>query len=169
MKKSFIMMIVIAISSCNNTRLSNELLGFQKQAALESMNIDVVHNFYKGLDTQDTVLLNSLIDKDFKSFFGSSDEPVNFYELKPLIKEFYTAFPDYRHNINRVFAADDVVVCLVTFTGTHRASFMGQLPGGNKVKYNGVQTFRIKDGRITELYEVADDLTFMKQLGLALK
>ena len=89
--------------------------------------------------------------------------------MEPYIKMFYTAFPDYKHEIDGIIAADDKVVCRVTFTGTFTNSFMGMNPSGEKFKYKGIQIFQFANNKVTNLWAVEDELGLMTQLGLELK
>ena len=69
-----------------------------------------------------------------------------------------------------VIAEADRVVVRAVFEGTQTGdlAFKQPVPAtGKHVRIEQVQTFRIKDGKIVELWMTMDHLDLMKQLGLA--
>lgn len=159
----------LTMAACKDSQLKSDLLKFQNQENIEDKNIKTVKGFYKYLDNQDTVSLNGLIDKDFVSYFGSSEESISFDKLKPLIKSFYSAFPDYKHEVENIFASGEFVASKLNYTGTHSNTFMDIKSTGKKISYKGIFIFKIKDGLINEIHGIEDDLTMLTQIGLELK
>ena len=157
------------MTSCQDSELKKELSKFQNDTALESENIKIVKTFYNYLDSHDTSSFSNLIHKNFVSFFGSSEDSITLVELKPLMRSFYSAFPDFKHHIKNIFASGDFVVCHAKYTGTHKGDFMNIPATGIKISFKGIHIFKIKEGSIIELHEVADNLSFMTQIGLTLK
>jgi steroid delta-isomerase-like uncharacterized protein len=80
---------------------------------------------------------------------------------------FRGAFPDWRSEVHLLIAEDDLVAEVFTATGTHRGEVMGVAPTGQQISLQGINVFRIDDGRITERWGRLDDLGFLQQLGLA--
>lgn len=160
---------LMTIMACENTKLKSELLAFQEKENLEKQNLEVIKNFYTHLDRQDTVSLAALLDQDFMSYFGSADDALNYAQLSRLIRDFYTAFPDYRHEVLHSFASGDYVASLLSYTGTHLNVFMGLEASGKKIAYKGIFLFKLKNGRIQELWGIEDDLTLLTQIGHELR
>jgi predicted ester cyclase len=63
-------------------------------------------------------------------------------------------------------AEGDKVVTRKTFHGTHRGAFMGLPPTGNAVSFDVIDIVRIRDGQLIEHWNVVDQLTLLRQLGL---
>jgi hypothetical protein len=84
----------LALTSCSDSHVKNKLSQLEQQAALEEANIKTITNFYEFMDQQDSTSLEKLIGKDFALFFGSSEEPLRYNQIKPLINKVYLAFPD---------------------------------------------------------------------------
>ena len=60
-------------------------------------------------------------------------------DMKRLVKEWYTSFPDAQMEIRLVAAEDDLVAVWVTFAGTHKAP-MGPFPAtGKRMEPDDVQ------------------------------
>ena len=159
----------MAITACTSSSLKNDLLVFEEKENSEKKNLEVIKNFYHFLDRQDTVSFVALLDRDFVSYFGSSDDPLNYAKLSWLIRDFYSAFPDYRHEVINSFASGDYVASLLSYTGTHLNTFMGMESSGKKISYKGIFIFKIKNGLIQELHGLEDDLTMLTQIGFELK
>jgi predicted ester cyclase len=79
------------------------------------------------------------------------------------------AFPDYRHTIEDLVAADDKVVLRWTARGTHQGELVTEVmrvpPTGKQMTITGIHIFRIADGRIAERWVEADVLGVLQQLG----
>ena len=134
----------------------------------ESNNIELVKKFYHYLDTGKLDDIKLLCNPQAKFFYESGD-PVTFEEMVPLIKMFYTSFPDYKHVVEDVFAVGDKVTARLSYSGTFRESFMGLNPNGSSFKYVGVHIFQFKDGKVSTFWGIEDELGMMTQLGLELK
>ena len=63
-------------------------------------------------------------------------------------------------------AEEDKVVVRWTASGTHQGSLMGIPPTGKEVAVTGVDIFRVKEGKLAELWLNWDQLGLMQQLGV---
>lgn len=151
-----------------NQTLAQKFVKDKELEAAEVKNVAVVKMAFKFLDEHNMAGWKKLMDPDCKAYFGSVNEPMSIDDLVPLISTFYTAFPDYKHIIKDIFAANDKVVAYCTYTGTHQKKFMDLEPTGNKIQYKGIFIFKLENGLIKDLYGVEDELTMMTQLGLQL-
>lgn len=87
-----------------------------------------------------------------------------------LFTQTFKAIPDFRYHINRLVAEEDIVVAYCTVTGTHSSGdWLNVPPHGGKLHFDAVDIFRIKDGKISEHWDVADRLTLFSQLGVVQK
>jgi steroid delta-isomerase-like uncharacterized protein len=81
-------------------------------------------------------------------------------------KAFFKAIPDVRTTINMMAAEGDLVFVYSTYTGTHTGDGLLGLPAtGNTVKYEVIDIFRLRDGKLCEHWDVADTRTIFTQLG----
>jgi predicted ester cyclase len=79
---------------------------------------------------------------------------------------FRSAFPDLHVEIEDVVAEGDTVATRVTMTATHRGAFLGVAPTGRRVRYEGMDILRFREGKMVEHWTVTDDLGLMQQLGV---
>jgi steroid delta-isomerase-like uncharacterized protein len=74
--------------------------------------------------------------------------------------------PDLHLTIEDLIAEGDKVVMSNSITGTHQGEYMGLPPTGKSIAYDEIFIFRLRGGRIVEMWGVVDVLSQMKQLGL---
>jgi steroid delta-isomerase-like uncharacterized protein len=75
------------------------------------------------------------------------------------------AFPDFHAEIHWQAAEGDLVTTYKTYHGTHQGDFLGLAPTGRKIHFETVDAMRVRDGKITEHWGVANLFSLMQQLG----
>ena len=78
-----------------------------------------------------------------------------------------TAFPDWHSTAEELVAEGELVAERWTGRGTHRGEFQGIPPTGERVAVPGVVFYRIRDGKIAEFRGQFDQLSMLRQLGVA--
>ena len=79
---------------------------------------------------------------------------------------FFAAIPDSCASINEIVADGDLVFVYNTITGTHTGKgFLDHPPTGNKIKFDVVDMFRLRDGKLCEHWDVADTRALFLQVG----
>jgi steroid delta-isomerase-like uncharacterized protein len=68
------------------------------------------------------------------------------------------AFPDAHITINDIFAQGDQVVVRVVVSGTHEGAILGIPASGRHVQWDGVDVYRLSDGKISNIW-AGDDWT----------
>jgi steroid delta-isomerase-like uncharacterized protein len=86
--------------------------------------------------------------------------------LKDVIGGLRAAFPDIHWVVEEVVAEGDKVVSRFTWTGTHRATFLGIPSTDKKVTVKGVVIDRLADGKMADSRILMDTLGMMHQLGV---
>jgi predicted ester cyclase len=160
--------ILLVTLSCQDKQSQEELAKFKQAELVKATNIQLAQKFVKYLDELNFDTLRTICDPNVKVFYGSGD-PVSFVDMEPFIKMFYSAFPDYKHQIDDIYATDDKVIIRLTYTGTHTNDFMEIKPTGNKFKYKGIQIFQFANKKMINFWGVEDELGMMTQLGMELK
>jgi steroid delta-isomerase-like uncharacterized protein len=79
--------------------------------------------------------------------------------------DFRAAFPDLRMTVDLMLAEDDLVAARWTTEGTHTGPWGELAPTGKHARFSGVNIFRIRDGKVVELWNHRDDLGLMQQVG----
>ena len=86
--------------------------------------------------------------------------------LKQLVSAYFNAFPDLQVTIEDTIAEGDKVMTPLTWRGTHRGELMGMPPTGKQVAFSGMESYRIADGKIVEIWAYSDNLGMFQQLGV---
>lgn len=86
--------------------------------------------------------------------------------FKGLMGFFNAAFPGHRVSVEEMIAEGDQVSVLHTHTAHNSGSFMGMPPTGKTVVVNGLELYRLRDGKITEFWRKDDDVSMLMQLGV---
>jgi steroid delta-isomerase-like uncharacterized protein len=90
-------------------------------------------------------------------------------ELRALLDVFWTAVPDFRHEIAAVLESGDLVALRGIATGTHSgplAGPMGEIPAsGRSISFPFAAWARVEDGLIQEFRGYWDVMGFMQQVG----
>jgi len=105
-----------------------------------------------------------LVAADLVSPLAALDAPQGPAGICRVVEALHAAFPDGRHVIDDLIAEADTVVARVTFSGTHRGSFLGVPPTGRRVRQAQMHILRIADGKVAEHWAVRDDLSLLRQL-----
>ena len=89
-------------------------------------------------------------------------------EVKQYLSVYLSAFPDMSVAVEEVIAEGDKAVTRWTLRGTHRGEVaeFGP-PTGKRVELEGITIHRIDGDKIAEEWERYDNLSVLRQLGLA--
>jgi steroid delta-isomerase-like uncharacterized protein len=88
-------------------------------------------------------------------------------EYKQFALRWYKGFPDRIFTINDSVAEGDKIAVRFTITGTHQGEFMGAAPTGNKITVNGMNLFRIEDGKIADVQAFFNPTELTGPLGIS--
>ena len=125
-------------------------------------NKTVVRRWIKELNQRNLDVLDALMANDFYHPTRQLRGPE---EYKQLITMMSNAFPDWHETLEDIIAEGDKVWHRFKVTGTHKGEFYGLFPTGKKVKWTGVNFWRIVDGKVIEKDSLHDMLETLKQLG----
>src|SRR5258706_4257402 len=91
-------------------------------------------------------------------------------DMQRIIRYVRAPFPDGRQQVDQEIAEGDLIVQLITSTGTHTGEILHMpwgaiAPTGKAVSWQSVRIYRVVDGKIAEHWAVRDDLRMLVQLG----
>jgi steroid delta-isomerase-like uncharacterized protein len=132
------------------------------------VNKQVVRRFYDelwnrgNLDVADELVAENYVRHDLRP----GDAPPGPAGQKAVAERFRAAFPDVRLEVEALVAEDDLVAARWTMSGTHSGPWAGVAPTGKRIRFTGVNFFRLADGKIAEISNLRDDLGLREQLGV---
>jgi steroid delta-isomerase-like uncharacterized protein len=134
---------------------------------MSDANVALIRRFYdevwaKGnLDVADEVFADEYVRHDFREGTPESGAAGQ----KQIAAGFRAAFPDLTWDVDFLLADGDFVVGRWTAAGTHLGPWAGVEPTGSRMRFSGINVFRLADGRVVEIWNHRDDLGLMEQLG----
>jgi len=129
-------------------------------------NKALVRRFYDEVTNgRNVAILDELLAPNFEGFaVEGSDNGQNREEFKNMISMMLNAFPDHHQIIHDWVAENDKVVTRWTVQGTQQGEYLGIAPIGKRVKFSGMDIFRVVDGKIVEVWAEIDMLDVRHQL-----
>jgi predicted ester cyclase len=106
-----------------------------------------------------------------QGFFAADVVFNNSRDLRPLLERqraIRAAFPDHRVVVEDQIAEGDKVVTRVSFSGTHLGEFNGIAATGRRVVYSGTAVDRIVNGKVVEMWHVANSMSLLLQIGASI-
>jgi predicted ester cyclase len=79
---------------------------------------------------------------------------------------FFAAFPDVSLEVVNLVATDTYVAGNLRWSGTHTGDLFGLAPTGKPIAITEIETVRMEDQRIAELWNVFDLPALWEQLGV---
>src|SRR5204863_8491072 len=81
------------------------------------------------------------------------------------ITDFVPHSPIFYADIHWQAADGELVTTYKTYHGTHHGMFLGVAPTGRKIHFETVDVMRVRNGKITDHWGVANLFSVMQQLG----
>jgi steroid delta-isomerase-like uncharacterized protein len=111
-------------------------------------------------------VIDELISSDFVDHSAWPGIPVNREGVKQIFGMFQAALADLQVIIHDQIAEDDRVATRKTLRGTHQGNLLGVPPSGNVITIEVIDILRLKDGQITDHWNLVDQYDLLQQLGL---
>jgi steroid delta-isomerase-like uncharacterized protein len=102
---------------------------------------------------------------DWVGHYAGVGEARGLEGFKRIAGAYLRAFPDIHITVHDALADGDKVVRRVTFSGTHKGTFLGIAPTGRPIEVEGTVILRIECGRIAEEWVTENRLGLFQQLG----
>ncbi len=129
----------------------------------EQANKAVVQRFYEEVANQKKVEV-------FKEVF---DPHMVAHELgfgPQLFRDvdLFAGFPDQHLTVDLWLVKGDLVAAVVTVTGTQTGKFIGIAPTGKKITFSQIDIWRVKNGKITDVWHNFASADILQQVGYQL-
>ncbi len=132
-----------------------------------SENKNLVRRLYIEVFTkQESSAIDALIASDITVHDPLMGDMHGIQAFRQFAAAFTAGFPEQYTTVATLIEEGDLVASLHTHTAINTGSFMGLPPTGRTVNVQGLELFRIENGKIAELWRHDDDAGLMRQLGL---
>lgn len=140
-------------------------MGSQRNEMNRREKEDIVRRWMQEMDSGNVDVLDELCTPGYVCHFPGNLEPLEKDVHKVATRVFYGAFPDFRHEVEDVFAVEDRAVLRAIGAGTHSREILGLEPTGKKVRMSVMFMFRFEGDQIAEAWGEADLISLLRQLG----
>ena len=153
--------------ACQDKEAMTELETMKAQTEVEEQNIALIKRQYDAWNSGEVEAFKEVFSPDYVYHSSSGDQSLeqNIELLEPQM----VGFPDRAFSVEDMLAKGDKVVSRIMFKGTHEGEFQGIPATEKKVEVNGIEIWRVENGKIVESWAVGDSLSLFKQLGMELK
>ena len=129
-------------------------------------NKAIVRRFFEeGPSKGNLSIANELLSPDF-TLHVPLPASQGIEGINEVITACRTAFEHLNVTIEDMTAEGNKVAARFTAQGIHKGNFMGLPATGKPITITGIEIFRIKNGKIAELWGEANLLGLMQQLGI---
>jgi len=130
-------------------------------------NKALVRHGYKLLEERDWVKLAELYASDFIYYSPERQEPGTREDFMQYLQRLEVVYPDFSDTIEDIIAEGDKVVVRELWRGTNKGDIeeLGITATGKVVTLPVIIIFRIKDGKVVEMWQTYDMMSVMQQLG----
>lgn len=122
----------------------------------------VVERYLEAYNERDVAEIEDVLAPEIES----EGHRVDHDDLIAAVDDYWTAFPDCEHEVDRYVAAGDLVAVRTVFSGTHEGEYHGIGPTGESFAVTELMIFRVADGEIDGYWYAWDELGFWVQLGV---
>lgn len=137
------------------------------QTTSEKANITIVRKFFEvGPSKGDLAAADAILHSEFSLHTPLPTPGPGIEAMNNVITTCRAAFHGLQVTVDDIMAEGDKVTARFTARGVHKGEFMGLPPTGKAITMTGIEIFRIKEGKITELWGEANLMGLMQQLGI---
>lgn len=129
-------------------------------------NKEIVRRFVEAAQTRhDLTAIDAMMSPDFVDHSVPPGLPPDREGVKMQFKMFFSALPDLHAVIHEQIAEGDKVMTRKSLRGTHQGVLFGIPPTGKPISIEVIDILRLHDGKITDHWNMVDQLGLMRQLG----
>ena len=153
--------------AADNIKIDELVVAAPISDAQRDATVQAVRAFYDFWNTGDQALLKQALAEDFTDRTLPPGRPQGPEGPAFASRQFRAAVPDLKVAVQKVIVAGDYVTVHMRFGGHFTGSF-GQTQGnGQAVAFVATDLLKVEDGRITDNWHIEDNLTLLKEMGVA--
>ncbi len=135
---------------------------------MSEYNKTLVRRFYQEVENEGNLdLIDELFDPNFRDVYNTvAPFPIVGAEAVKKLAAALKSMMDIHLEIADLVAEDDLVVARLSGHITQKFDFMGVPPTNRQFPINGVEIFRVANGKLSERWVFIDQLPMMQELGV---
>src|SRR5581483_2692029 len=135
------------------------------EVTMAADNVEIITRFEHGFRAADQATIDQLADPGLVDHNPAPGHEPTLAGFKEKVAEFKALFPDIGEDLQDIIASGDTVATRWVVTGSLQREFMGIPASGQPIRVEGMNFYRLKDGRVTDVWTQFDGLALMQQLG----
>jgi steroid delta-isomerase-like uncharacterized protein len=128
-------------------------------------NIEIIRRFEVALRAGDQAAIDEHCDPGLVDHNPAPDHDPSLTGFKEKVAFFNFIFSDLEEDLQDIIASGDTVATRWVLTGSQQREFMGIPATGQRIRVEGMNFYRLKDGRVTDIWTQFDSAGMMQQLG----
>ena len=133
--------------------------------AAVTANIEIISRFEHAFRAGDQATIDELCDPGLVDHNPTPDKEPTLAGFKQKVAGFKATFPDLAEDLQDIIDSGETVATRWVLTGSLQQEFMGIPASGQPIRVEGMNFYRLKDGRVTDLWTQFDGVAMMQQLG----
>jgi steroid delta-isomerase-like uncharacterized protein len=128
-------------------------------------NVEIITRFEHAFRAADQATIDELADPGLTDHNPAPGHEPTLAGFKEKVGSFKSVFPDLEEDLLDIVASGDTVATRWVVTGSLQRQFMGIPASGQVIRVEGMNFYRLKGGRVTDIWTQFDGVTLMQQLG----
>jgi steroid delta-isomerase-like uncharacterized protein len=127
--------------------------------------VDIVTRFELAFRNAGQTTIDELCDPGLLDHNARGEDPslAAFAEKVAYMK---VLFPDLKEELQDIIASGNTVATRWVLTGSLQHEFMGIPASGQRIRFEGMNFYRLRSGRVTDLWTQYDTAGMMQQLAI---
>jgi len=128
----------------------------------------IARSAFLAMDAGDFAGTGALLDESLRLHYQGVPDPISKANLLEMLRSYYVAFPDMRHDIEAVLPSGNYVTVRLVVHATHKGAYEGVPATGRPISVGGIHILRVTNGKIAEWWAAEDDLGLLRQIGMVI-
>ena len=130
-----------------------------------SDNIEIITRFEPAFRAADLATIDELCHPGLVDHNPAPGHEPTLAGFKQKVAYFLAIFPDLEEDLQDITASGDTVATRWVLTGSQQQEFMGIPASGQPIRIEGMNFYRLRGGRVTDIWTQFDGVAMMQQLG----
>ena len=128
-------------------------------------NIDIITRFELAFRKGDQATIDELCHPGVVDHNAPPDHEPTLAGFKEKVAYMVAVFPDLEEDLQDIVGHGDTVATRWVLTGSQQQEFMGIPAAGQTIRVEGMNFYRLADGRVTDIWTQFDGVAMLQQVG----